>query len=35
MTREVFHGPRYYRLRTVKGLRERGILDEDLRRKRS
>lgn len=35
MTRDVFHGPRYYRLRTVKGLCERGLLDQDLRRKRS
>ena len=35
MTKDVFHGPRYYRLRTVKGLCERGLLDQDLRRKRS
>jgi len=32
MTREEFTGPRYYRLRTVQGLQERGILDDKLRR---
>jgi hypothetical protein len=32
MTAEEFLGPRYYRLRTVQGLKERGILDENLRR---
>jgi nucleoside-diphosphate-sugar epimerase len=32
LTKELFLGPRYYRLRTVKGLQERGILDNDLRR---
>jgi hypothetical protein len=32
MTKEVFLGPRYYRLRTVKGLQDRGLLDESLRR---
>ncbi len=34
MTREEFDGPRYHRLRTVKGLQERGLLDGELRRKR-
>jgi len=32
MTKEVFLGPRYYRLRTVRGLQDRGVLDESLRR---
>jgi nucleoside-diphosphate-sugar epimerase len=32
MTAEEFLGPRYYRLKTVQGLKERGSLDEDLRR---
>lgn len=32
MTKEEFLGPRYYRLRTVQGLKERGLLDENLRR---
>jgi nucleoside-diphosphate-sugar epimerase len=32
MTKEVFLGPRYYRLRTVRGLQDRGLLDESLRR---
>jgi nucleoside-diphosphate-sugar epimerase len=32
LTKEVFLGPRYYRLRTVKGLLERGVIDLDLRR---
>jgi nucleoside-diphosphate-sugar epimerase len=32
LTKEVFLGPRYYRLRTVKGLQERGIIDAELRR---
>jgi nucleoside-diphosphate-sugar epimerase len=31
MTKEVFLGPRYYRLRTVRGLQERGALDAELR----
>src|SRR5262249_15491826 len=31
MTGAVFFGPRYYRLRTVKGLQERGVLDGSLR----
>lgn len=32
MTKEEFLGPRYYRLRTVKGLQDRGVLDKNLRR---
>ncbi|MDP9148707.1 MAG: SDR family oxidoreductase [Myxococcota bacterium] len=32
MTKDIFLGPRYYRLRTVKGLQERGLLDDALRR---
>jgi len=32
LTKDEFLGPRYYRLRTVKGLQDRGILDEKLRR---
>ena len=32
MTKEEFLGPRYYRLRTVKGLQDRGLLDANLRR---
>ncbi len=32
MTKEEFLGPRYYRLRTVQGLKERGLLDDNLRR---
>jgi hypothetical protein len=32
MTADEFLGPRYYRLRTVKGLQDRGLLDENLRR---
>ncbi len=32
LTKDEFLGPRYYRLRTVKGLQERGILDANLRR---
>jgi nucleoside-diphosphate-sugar epimerase len=32
MTAEEFLGPRYYRLRTIQGLKERGALDENLRR---
>jgi nucleoside-diphosphate-sugar epimerase len=35
MGKEEFLGPRYYRLRTIQGLRERGALDENLRRVRS
>jgi nucleoside-diphosphate-sugar epimerase len=32
MTEEMFLGPRYYRLRTVRGLQDRGALDANLRR---
>jgi len=32
LTKEEFLGPRYYRLRTIKGLQERGLLDTNLRR---
>jgi nucleoside-diphosphate-sugar epimerase len=32
MTADEFLGPRYYRLRTIQGLKERGALDENLRR---
>jgi nucleoside-diphosphate-sugar epimerase len=32
LTAEDWAGPRYFRLRTVKGLQERGLLDYDLRR---
>jgi len=32
LTKELFLGPKYYRLRTVKGLQDRGILDARLRR---
>lgn len=32
LTKEEFLGPKYYRLRTVKGLQERQILDTNLRR---
>lgn len=32
MSREEFLGPRYYRLRTIEGLRGRGLLDTQLRR---
>jgi len=31
LTKDVWLGPRYYRLRTVQGLRQRGLLDADLR----
>ncbi len=31
LTKEVFLGPRYYRLRTIQGLKERGLIDDDLR----
>jgi nucleoside-diphosphate-sugar epimerase len=31
LTKDEFLGPRYYRLKTVHGLRERGALDNDLR----
>jgi nucleoside-diphosphate-sugar epimerase len=32
LTRDEWLGPKYYRLRTVRGLLERGVLDADLRR---
>jgi nucleoside-diphosphate-sugar epimerase len=32
LTKETWLGPRYYRLKTVKGLQERGLLDGDIRR---
>jgi nucleoside-diphosphate-sugar epimerase len=32
MTAEEFLGPRYYRLKTVQGLKDRAILDDHLRR---
>ena len=32
LTREEFLGPRFYRLKTIRGLQERGVLDADLRR---
>jgi nucleoside-diphosphate-sugar epimerase len=32
LTADEFRGPRYYRLRTVQGLKERGLLDDKLRR---
>ncbi|HVW26658.1 MAG TPA: SDR family oxidoreductase [Polyangiaceae bacterium] len=32
LTKDVWLGPKYYRLRTVKGLQERGVLDSELRR---
>jgi hypothetical protein len=31
MTKDLFMGPKYYRLKTVQGLKERGIIDERLR----
>jgi nucleoside-diphosphate-sugar epimerase len=31
LTKAVFSGPRYYRLRTVRGLQDRGVLDAQLR----
>jgi nucleoside-diphosphate-sugar epimerase len=34
MTREAFTGPSYYRLKTIQGLKERGLLDDQLRRQR-
>lgn len=33
LTAEEFLGPRYYRLRTIRGLQERGVLDAALRRR--
>jgi nucleoside-diphosphate-sugar epimerase len=35
LTKEQWLGPRYYRLRTVRGLQERGLVDGELRRTRS
>lgn len=32
LTRELFEGPRYFRLRTIRHLRGQGLLDENLRR---
>jgi nucleoside-diphosphate-sugar epimerase len=32
MTKDLWLGPKYYRLKTVRGLQERGLLDGDLRR---
>jgi nucleoside-diphosphate-sugar epimerase len=32
LTRAEWEGPRYFRLKTVRGLQERGLLDNDLRR---
>jgi nucleoside-diphosphate-sugar epimerase len=32
LTREEFAGPRYFRLKTVQGLRSRGLIDGNLRR---
>jgi nucleoside-diphosphate-sugar epimerase len=34
LTKEIWLGPKYYRLRTVKGLQERGAIDSELRRVR-
>jgi nucleoside-diphosphate-sugar epimerase len=34
LTKDEFLGPKYYRLKTVKGLQERGVIDRELRRKR-
>jgi nucleoside-diphosphate-sugar epimerase len=34
LTRDEFLGPRYYRLKVIRGLLDRGILDGDLRRVR-
>jgi hypothetical protein len=33
LTAEEFLGPRYYRLKTVRGLQDRGVLDRALRRR--
>ena len=33
LTKDIWQGPRYYRLKTVRGLQERGILDAQLRRR--
>jgi hypothetical protein len=32
LTKEQFLGPKYYRLRTVRGLQERGLVNAELRR---
>ena len=32
MTKEEWNGPRYYRLKVIKGLQERGVIDTNLRR---
>jgi nucleoside-diphosphate-sugar epimerase len=32
LSQEEWLGPRYYRLRTVRGLQERGVIDQNLRR---
>jgi len=32
LTKEEFLGPRYFRLKTIRGLQERGVLDGNLRR---
>ena len=32
LSEQEFQGPRYYRLKTVRGLQERGLIDGDLRR---
>lgn len=31
LTKDDWSGPRYYRLRTVRGLQERGLIDDELR----
>jgi len=33
MTKDEWLGPRYYRLRTIKGLQEQGVLDQNLRQR--
>lgn len=33
MTAELFNGPKYFRLRTIKALLESGELDDSLRTK--
>jgi nucleoside-diphosphate-sugar epimerase len=35
LTKDEFLGPRYYRLRTIQGLQQRGLLDAQLRRSAS
>jgi len=34
MTKDLFLGPKYYRLKTIQGLKERGMLGDDLRWRR-